>query len=190
MRRDLATRAARWQFALAVALICLLLMIWPQALPALMWERGALGDGQFWRWISGHGVHLNASHGASNLLGLLLICESLWDELRLGEAWLLVLWTAAGISLLMWCFSPQIQWYAGLSGVLHGLWAGCALAWFCRTRDRIAALALLLLACKLAFPAQALTAQPVVSDAHRYGALCGGCWALLRMAERRLRFFG
>lgn len=180
---------ARWQFAAVVSLMLLLTMLWP-VMPVLMWDRAAIADGQVWRWFTGHVVHLSALHALSNWLGLLLICDTLWDELRLGDGVMLALWSASGIGLLLWWCSPQIVWYVGFSGVLHGLWAGCALAWFCRTRQLAPAAALLLLAIKLAAPAYALTAQPVVTAAHVYGALCGVCWALLRCGLRRRQIFG
>jgi rhomboid family GlyGly-CTERM serine protease len=181
---------ARWRFASAVSLVALLLLICPQAPDLLMWERSAITDGELWRWMTAHLVHLSLMHGLSNLLGLLLICEYLWDELALADACALLLWTAAGTSLLLWWFAPEIDWYAGLSGVLHGLWAGCALAWFCRSGDRVAAAALALLAIKLALPTYGLSALPVVTVAHGYGALCGLIWAVSRARTRRHGFFG
>ena len=183
-------KAARWQFAGAVSLLSLLSLITPRYLHLLMWERSAIADGEVWRWISAHLVHLSVSHCLSNLLGLWLISEYLWDELSLADASVLSVGTGAGISLLLWWFASDVDWYAGLSGVLHGLWAGCALAWFCRTGDRVAAAALGLLAIKLVLPPHELSALPVVTVAHTYGALCGLIWAVLRAGQRRYRLFG
>lgn len=185
-----AYKAARWQFAGTVSIVSLLLLLWPPALDLLRWERSAISDGELWRSMSAHLVHLSVMHCLSNLTGLWLICEYLWDELALADACALWLGTAAGTSLLLWWFAPGIHWYAGLSGVLHGLWAGCALAWFCRNGDRVAAAALLLLAIKLVLPAYAANALPVVTVAHCYGALCGLIWAVLRDCQRRQRIFG
>jgi rhomboid family GlyGly-CTERM serine protease len=156
----------------------------------LMWDRTPIADGQIWRSMTGHLVHLSTWHCLSNLLGLLLICEYLWDELGLTEVCALWLGTAAVTSLLLWWLAPEIQWYAGLSGVLHGLWAGCALAWFCRTREPRAVFALLLLAFKLVLPPLTVSALPVVTVAHTYGALCGLIWAVLRACQRRFELFG
>jgi rhomboid family GlyGly-CTERM serine protease len=185
-----ARHSARWQFAVAISLVSLAMLIWPTATNLLMWERAEIADGQIWRWLSAHLVHLSVMHCLTNLLGLLLICDYLWDELALADASGLLLWTAVGTSLLLWCFAPEIRWYAGLSGVLHGLWAGCALAWFCRSGDKVAAGALALLAIKLALPTYALGTPPVVTVAHGYGALCGLVWAVLRARQRRHGIFG
>jgi rhomboid family GlyGly-CTERM serine protease len=185
-----ARSSARWQFAAIVSLISLLLLAWPAATDLLMWKRVEIADGQAWRWISGHFVHLSVRHCLSNVLGLFVICEYVWDELGLVEACLLLLWTAAGTALLLWWCAPEMQWYAGLSGLLHGMWAGCALAWWCRTGDRVAGVALLLLAIKLVLPMYAVSAMPVVTVAHGYGALSGLVWAVMRALARRHGIFG
>ena len=186
----IANPMARWQFAAGVSFVSLVLLAWPGATDMLMWDRTPIADGQIWRSMTGHLVHLSTWHCLSNLLGLLLICEYLWDELELTEVCALWLGTAAGTSLLLWWLAPKIQWYAGLSSVLHGLWAGCALAWFCRTREPGAVFALLLLAFKLVLPPLTVSALPVVTVAHTYGALCGLIWAVLRACQRRFELFG
>ncbi len=185
-----APRAARWQFAAIVSVISLLLLVWPAATETLMWHRAEIANGHAWRWMTGHLVHLSVRHCLSNLLGLLVVCEYLWDEIGLAEACLLSIWTAVGTSLLLWWFAPAIQWYAGLSGLLHGLWAGCAMAWWCRARAGMAAVALLLLATKLVLPSYAFSEVPVVTIAHGYGALSGLVWAVLRTCARRPGIFG
>jgi len=182
--------SARWEFAAIASLLPLFLLAWPAATDLLLWKRVQIADGQSWRWISGHFVHLSTRHCLSNLLGLLVICECVWDELGLAEACALSVWTAAGTSLLLWWFAPAIQWYAGLSGLLHGLWAGCALAWWCRKGDNMAGGALLLLAIKLVLPWHAFSEVPVVTVAHGYGALSGLIWAALRARARRHGIFG
>ena len=73
----------------------------------------------------------------------------------------------------MWLFSPEVIWYVGLSGILHGLLA--AIAW-----QRYPIL-LVLLMVKLGLeqlygglPATAnLTGGAVIVDAHLYGAVIG-----------------
>jgi rhomboid family GlyGly-CTERM serine protease len=184
-----ARHSARWQFAAIVSLISLLLLAWPAATVMLMWKRPEIADGQVWRWISGHFVHLSVRHCLTNLLGLLVICEYVWDELGLAEACALSIGTAAATSFLLWWFAPAIVWYAGLSGLLHGLWAGCATAWWCRTGDRVAGAALLLLAIKLVLPSYALSETSVVTVAHGYGALSGLVWAVFRARARRHGIF-
>jgi rhomboid family GlyGly-CTERM serine protease len=94
--------------------------------------------------------------------------------------WLLILLaSAAAIDAGFVFYEPQLQWYVGLSGVLHGALAAGAIAWW-RQESRPLALALtVVLAAKLAWE-QWHGALPfsgdmtVVVDAHLYGALGGG----------------
>ncbi|HRP88091.1 MAG TPA: hypothetical protein PLS34_11320, partial [Gammaproteobacteria bacterium] len=82
-------------------------------------------------------------------------------------------------------FSPAVHWYAGFSGVLHGLLAAGAIVGLGRT-PAMAGLLLGGLVLKLVLEQLGLgttgTAQligaSVVVDAHLYGALAGGVGAL------------
>ncbi|OGT00537.1 MAG: hypothetical protein A3F73_06965 [Gallionellales bacterium RIFCSPLOWO2_12_FULL_59_22] len=33
--------------------------------------------------------------------------------------------SGAAVSACLWWLQPELAWYAGLSGALHGLWIGC-----------------------------------------------------------------
>src|SRR5690606_29172162 len=88
-------------------------------------------------------------------------------------------------------YEPQLDWYVGLSGILHGLLAAGALAWWQR-ESRLLALALsLVVAGKLGWEqwqgALALSGPlPVVVNAHLYGALGGLVGGALIIAWQRL----
>jgi rhomboid family GlyGly-CTERM serine protease len=173
----------RWQFCGVLGLVALLPLCWSGSLPELMWQRDALANGQYWRLLTAHLVHVNLRHLLLNLLGLLLIVELLSEELALAEAWILLLCSALGVSLLLWLCQPQLLWYAGLSGVLHGLWVGFAGAGFLRKKNLFYTGALLLLAAKLACAPAANAGMPVVPVAHLYGALSGLLWLALRFCS-------
>jgi hypothetical protein len=89
----------------------------------------------------------------------------------------------------LWVWQPQLQWYVGASGVLHGLViAGVVGQW--RTERGIALLVGVLLVAKLgwewsdgALPFAGESAH-VVLPAHRYGA-AGGAVASLALTLRR-----
>lgn len=179
----------RWIICGVLSLAVILPLCWPTALTSLMWQRDALSNGQYWRIITAHLVHLNLRHLLLNLLGLVLICELLADDLLLSELLRLLLISALGVSLLLWLNQPQLIWYAGLSGVLHGLWTGCAGAGFLRKKNLFYAGALLLLAVKLACPPDSLGALPVVPVAHLYGALSGLLWLCLRQLQQAATVF-
>lgn len=126
MRRP--TRQSAWLLCLGVSFCTLALTYLPQGLLHFRYDRAGLASGEVWRLVTGHLVHLNTPHLLFNLLGLWLLCELLWHELPLPHGLGLLVSAALGISALLWWRHPELLWYAGLSGALHGLWAGCALA--------------------------------------------------------------
>lgn len=182
----------KWLFCLAVALIVLMAACWTDGLALLRYERSGLMDGEVWRVVTAHLVHLNKYHLFLNLLGLLLICELQWGSLPLRHGIGLFGFSGAAIIVLLWWLHPELVWYAGLSGVLHGLWAGCALyglqpAPDTLLRSRLPCLAgALLLAAKLLmefhYGASENTAHliggGVVTASHLYGALAGTVYML------------
>lgn len=146
----------------------------------LRFDRPGIIAGQWWRLASGHFVHLGWSHAVLNGAGLGLV----W--LLVGSAfgfryWAMVLAVCvAGTSAGLWWLSPQVGWYVGLSGLLHGLLVAGLIA---RLRPApIESLALLAaVGVKLAFEqfsgplpgTESASGGPVVIDAHLYGALSG-----------------
>lgn len=153
----------------------------------LSWDRAFLLQGEHWRWITGHLVHLDPAHAALNAIGLALtwaLYRAMWSAMQ----WLfIVLASAVAIDAGLWFLQPQVEWYVGASGVLHGCIAGGLVAQ-ARGERIIAAVVGTLLAAKLAWEA-AYGALPfsgedhtVVLSAHRYGALGGAAAALVLMA--------
>lgn len=118
----------RWLFCGGLALCAVVLTYWPHGFAFLRYERAGLLSGQYWRVVTGHLVHVNGVHLLFNLAGLFLLCELLWNGLPLRHgAGMLAAGGMAASALLFW-LEPGLAWYAGLSGALHGLWCGCALA--------------------------------------------------------------
>ena len=157
---------------------------------ALSWDRGALAGGQLWRFLSGHFVHLGWSHLLLNLAGLALIAWIVgraWD--RLG--WLLVsLVSIAVIGVGFWTLNPRLEWYVGLSGLLHGLLAAGLVVGIARRETESIVLAVLV-AGKLAWEqfagplpgSEGASGGAVIVDAHLYGAV-GGILAAVAMWRR------
>jgi rhomboid family GlyGly-CTERM serine protease len=159
------------------------------------YERHAIENGEYWRLVSGHLVHLGAGHlwpnlAATAIIGLLF--EGVFrngDWLRVGAA------SAAAIDLGLYALEPQVSWYVGMSGVLHGFVAAGALALLVR-RDKLGFVLAIGLAGKLIFEQVSgpvpFTAEsvggPVVVAAHLYGVV-GGLVAEVaaQLARRRSR---
>ncbi|MDB5839712.1 MAG: Rhomboid family protein [Herminiimonas sp.] len=192
----------KWRFCIGISLCAALLTYWPQGLSLFRYDRAGLLAGEGWRIATAHLVHLNSTHLVFNLLGLFLLCELLWAGLPLRHAAGMLGASGLAVSVLLWWQAPHIAWYVGLSGALHGLWAGCALraTWGARAQSvppraarTLCAAGLLVLMLKLAlewlFGASQSTAQaigaPVIAQAHCYGALTGAVYvAMWRAAEK------
>lgn len=146
---------------------------------ALRYERVTiLAGGEWWRLVTGHLVHAGPAHLLLNMTGLGLIAGLFPRDYSVRQ-WLIVLFVSiATIDLCFVLFEPQLQWYVGLSGVLHGALAAGAIAWW-RHESRQMALALtVILVGKLTWE-QWHGALPfsgdmsVIVDAHLYGAFGG-----------------
>lgn len=193
-------RISTFRSALAVfpaTLLTVLLAFYlagPGALARLRYERDAVLDGEAWRLVTGHLVHADGAHLAWNLLGVLLVAW-LFGRNFSWRQWLwVVLVSTIATDLGFLLFEPQLEWYVGFSGVLHGMMAAGLVAWLCSTRDALTWAVAALFAGKLAwehavgalpFTAASLS-LPVVYQAHTYGALGGllaGLWLTRRTAR-------
>ena len=147
----------------------------------LRYERGALAQGQWWRLLTAHLVHLDLRHALLNAAGLALVWV-LFARAYSPKAWLaILLGAAAAIDAGLWLGDSTVQWYVGSSGVLHGAMAAGALAHI-RRGERDGWVLAALLAVKLLYEQThgALPfsgKDPVVVDAHLYGVLGGAAVA-------------
>ncbi|MEM8547601.1 MAG: rhombosortase [Pseudomonadota bacterium] len=146
----------------------------------LAWDRMALSQGQAWRLVTGHLVHLNVNHSLMNLAALALIMTlfgATFGTLGWLKAWLGL---SLSISLLLLWLDPGLTRYVGASGVLHGLVVLGALREI-RQRPVEALILLVGLALKIGWeqmagPAastEALIGGRVIVNAHLYGAIAG-----------------
>lgn len=146
------------------------------------YRRSLIAQGQWWRLVSGHLVHLGWGHFLLNLAGLLLLLDLTRDWLGLPRVLLVLIVSMASISVGLWYAYPDIVWYRGLSGALHGLWAAGAVAGM-RQGSRIARALAAILALKLLAEALGLDLLPhdfpVLHEAHWLGAGGGLGYALI-----------
>lgn len=157
------------------------------------YDRVAIEGGQLWRLASGHFAHLGLSHLVLNVLGLLLIAYLVIAQFRPWQWLAVTVVVIAGIDLGFWILEPQLIWYVGLSGLLHGIWAAGAVSGL-RTRLIDYRLLLGFLVLKLGYEqffgplpgSEDSTGGNVVVAAHLYGAISGGligAWLSFRKAS-------
>jgi rhomboid family GlyGly-CTERM serine protease len=133
-----------------------------------------------WRLWTGHWVHLGVWHWALNVAALALL-----PEIFLGASRRLftILWFSLPplLSIILYIFQPNLVLYAGLSGVLHGIYLAAALQ---ATQNR--------LCLKVGWEAYSGNSQtakligaPVVLQAHQYGAGLGlMIWFILNLISK------
>jgi rhomboid family GlyGly-CTERM serine protease len=175
-------RAYGWALLGACALPGLLELGGEPVRAALSYQRAGIAAGEWWRLLSAHFVHLDASHALLNSLGLVLMWALFardYSPLR----WLAIyLVSALGISAGLYAFDPHIEWYVGASGALHGVMSAGTLAHL-RRRDLDGWILAAFIVAKL-FYEQLAGAMPfsgaahTVVDAHLYGAIAGFVVAL------------
>jgi len=183
----------RYGLALLAALLVLAVFLlggegWQMS---LRFDRVGLTQGQWWRLFTGHLVHFDARHLLLDGAGVVLLWMLFARDLSPARWLAVVLVSMLAIDAGLWWFAPQIQWYVGASGVLHGIWAAGAIAGL-RRGDRTATWLLGLLVVKLCVeqlygPRSLEPALPVVTQAHVFGAVGGTVVALLDWAISRLR---
>jgi rhomboid family GlyGly-CTERM serine protease len=177
--------------------VLMLALIWlaaaagqPLAL-ALRYERGAISAGQWWRLVTAHWVHLGAWHALLDSVGLRLLWALYGPVLRARGTILALLASTVAVDAGLWFLQPALQWYEGISGLLHGLWAAGALLALWR-RVPMAWMPAALLVGKLVHealggPSVASDFMPVVTVAHLYGAAGGLAAGLASMLAVRVR---
>lgn len=153
----------------------------------LRYDRDAILYGETWRLLSGNFLHLGSMHLLLNLAGLALIW--MFFGARFNHAqWIVIVVVSAlatGAGLLV--FTPEVGWYVGLSGALHGYFvAGCMAE--IRLKLREGWWLLIVIALKLAWeqwqgpmPGTAsLAGGEVIVEAHLFGAIAGLAALLLK----------
>lgn len=183
----------RWWAVAVIAVLALVLAVAGDSATALLrYEREPLMSGELWRLVTGHLVHLGFRHLLLNLAGLLLVAFLVLDEFS-GREWAYVtLWGLFAIGLGFVWQRPDLDWYVGLSGMLHcWLTAGALRRLYAGHVDGLVLLAAVILKGlyeQLVGPlpgSESLSGGDVVVDAHWYGMLGGlmAAWTV-RMKQR------
>ncbi len=97
------------------------------SLNALVYQRNLITQGELWRLFTGHFFHTNIYHLLLNLIALIMLWALHGNFYTIKNYSLLFLTSALSCSLGLYYFSPDLQQYVGLSGVLHGIFVWGAL---------------------------------------------------------------
>ena len=180
-------------YGLALLCVCALLavpeLIGEPARRVLSFDREAIGAGQWWRLLSAHFVHVDLEHAVLNSLGLVLMWALFARDYSPWRWAAIYCGSAIAVSIGLWYANPELQWYVGASGALHGVMAAGTIAHL-RRRDLDGWILAIFIVGKLAYE-QLAGALPfagttnTIVDAHLYGALGGVVLALLMNSRRQ-----
>jgi rhomboid family GlyGly-CTERM serine protease len=182
-------RARAGDLVAPAALVAVLLGVYlagPGAIHVLRYERAAVFAGEAWRLVTAHLVHADAAHLGWNLLGVGIVAVLFAHDYAPRQWLVIAAASVAAIDAGFLLLEPQLEWYLGFSGVLHGLMAAGLVAWLRVSRDPFAWFVTALFVAKLAwehwagplpFTAESLS-LPVIHEAHTYGAVGGALAAL------------
>ncbi|MCH9693711.1 MAG: rhombosortase, partial [Gammaproteobacteria bacterium] len=184
---DTSSQLSKWWLPLALIAIALAAALAGElGRDWLRYDRIWIAQGEGWRFLSAHIVHLGWSHLLLNALGLLLVWYLVGANLS-SRRWLsIMLIVILCIDAGLWWLNPGLLWYVGLSGLLHGMLVAGLAASLPRLSAENAVLGLLLLL-KLGWEqfggplpgSEVSSGGPVVVDAHLYGAVGGAVGAFL-----------
>lgn len=106
---------------LLIILCAVLFLFEPQASHYLAFDRMQIEQFQWWRLLTGNLLHTNANHLLLNLTAVALLWALHGQYFTLANYTLMFFVLCISTTLLIYCFAKQLQWYVGLSGVLHGV---------------------------------------------------------------------
>lgn len=158
----------------------------------LRFDRTLIEENQFWRLLSANFIHTNLNHLLLNLAGVILLWGLHGHYYKMGSYLGLTLFCSAFCTLLLFYFAPDLSWYVGLSGTLHGLFI---LGAYYDIRNKLKSGWLLMLGIwsKVAYeqwhgPSTEVVAMieaNVAIDAHLFGAGAGLVAILYKLATTR-----
>lgn len=161
----------------------------------LRYERTEILNFEFWRLFTAHIVHSGYEHLFLNLLALIITWLITYRFANRSDWWLTLLLSSFGISLSFLLFMSNLEWYVGLSGVLHSLVVFGSISAILQSRKEFYLLLFFTLL-KLVF--EQFYGQvskdfigiesPVIVNAHLYGAIMGiVCAAILWIYKKVIK---
>jgi rhomboid family GlyGly-CTERM serine protease len=174
-------RSTAWRVPLSLAVFSALAASGGSAAQLqLRYDRTGIAEGELWRFVTGHFVHLGMTHLILNIAGLAVVWLLVGGGYSLFNWVFVIAFSLAVIDLCFWLLDPGLSWYVGMSGLLHSLLVAGIVSRFRVAKGESLALAAVI-AVKIAWeqlagplPGSELSAGgAVVVNAHLYGVVAG-----------------
>jgi rhomboid family GlyGly-CTERM serine protease len=178
---SLPTTPQQISVPLIVLFISLISFLFDNSLSELLvYQRSLVTQGEIWRVFSGHFFHTNGFHFLLNAAAVVMLW-ALHGHFYTIKSYLIVFMVSAIIcSIGIHWFSPDIEQYVGLSGVLHGIFIWGAIEDI-KAKERTGYLLLVGVILKIAHEqyygasedVASLIGASVAINAHLWGAIGG-----------------
>ena len=174
-------RARHWLVPFVITTLAVVIAAFGAAATELLkYDRLAIIDGEYWRLLSGHFAHLGPEHLLLNLAGLVLVWLLVGRQYTTSQWLIVTAFSLVVISLGFWFLDPNLIWYVGLSGLLHGLLIAGAIHGI-KTQPVESIIIVVAVAAKLIYEqfigplpgSEATAGGAVITNAHLYGAFGG-----------------
>ena len=174
-------RARHWLVPVVIMTLAVVIAAFgAAATERLKYDRLAIIDGEYWRLLSGHFAHLGPEHLLLNLAGLVLVWLLVGRQYTTPQWFIVTAFSLVVISLGFWFLDPNLIWYVGLSGLLHGLLIAGAIRGI-KTQPVESIIMIVAVAAKLIYEqfigplpgSEATAGGAVITNAHLYGAFGG-----------------
>ena len=166
--------------------LCLLVFIFQaESHQWLAYYHSDIEKGQWWRLLTAHICHTNGYHLILNGIGLAVVSALFLETFKKISLLVASLFSALFISICL-LLEPDLQWYVGLSGVLHALFA-IGVCDELKKADKWGIILAVGFLVKIAFEqfngpslmTESLIAATVLVNAHLYGAIAGVVYFLM-----------
>ena len=109
------------KLTISAIFITLLLIINQPLQEYLLFLRENIQHGEVWRVWTGNLVHSNYYHLGMNLVGLWLFIFIFKPFINSTQLFIVLALLITGVGMGLYYLSPELMWYAGISGALYGL---------------------------------------------------------------------
>lgn len=171
-----------WVFSGIIFALIVLQCLHSLELIDIAYRRSAIQSGEWWRLVTGQYVHNNLAHLLMNVIGLVIIytLASLYRHANTYIAALVLTTPALGLALFY--FEKDLEYYVGISGVLHGVLVALGIVFASTSSKRLGYLLVFSVSVKVYFEyigvlsvdnVQQAIGIPVCFGAHHLGVISG-----------------